>query len=100
MQWIAAVLIGGLMSAVQSLIGRALLALGIGVVTYAGVGSLIDGLKAQSLSGFAGLPAELLGILAVLKVGESLSILFGALTIRLTLQGLTSSGTIKRWSNK
>lgn len=89
--------IGGmLLNIVGSLVGRVLVALGISVVTYTGISATIDSLRDDAIAALNGLPGELLGLLAYMKVGVAISIITSAITARLVLMGLTS-GTFKRW---
>jgi len=90
---------GVILNIVGSVVGRVLIALGIGVATYTGVSTLLDQLKDRALSGFMALPPEAVQILGVLKVGEFVSIITSAVAARLLLSGMTS-GTVKRWVNK
>jgi len=92
--------IGGmLINIVGSLVGRVLIALGMGVVTFTGVNAALDELKAQAIQSFAALPAEVLGMLSLMKVGVAISIVTSAIAARLLLDGLTSD-TFKRWTLK
>lgn len=84
---------------VGSLVGRALVALGLGVVTYTGVSVTLTWLKSKFAENAALLPADVVGMLATMKVGEVISIIFSAILVRLTLDGL-SSDTVKRWVTK
>lgn len=82
--------IGGMLIEVAgSLVGRVLIALGIGVVTYTGISAALDGLKSQALGSFSFLPAEMLSIIGFMKVGVCISIITSAITARLVLNGLT-----------
>jgi hypothetical protein len=90
-----AALIGGLVSAVGSITGRVLVALGIGFVAFTGIDTGLGELKALVVNSGNALPAQIIGMLGVLKVGTCINILFSALTARLVIQGLTS-GTLKR----
>lgn len=90
---------GMLINLVGSLVGRVLVALGIGLVTYTGVSSSLDFLKSQAISSFASLPAEMMAIIGLMKVGVCISIVTSAITARLVLNGLTG-GTFKRWVHK
>jgi Protein of unknown function (DUF2523) len=90
-----AALIGGLVSAASSLVGRVLLALGIGYVAYTGISALLDWLKAEVMSELSGLPAQGITILTLLKVDVGISIIFSAYAARLILAGVTS-GAITR----
>ena len=94
------VAIGGmLINIVGSLVGRVLVALGMGIVTYTGVNAALDELKAQAIQSFAGLPPEVVGMLGVMKVGVAISIVTSAIAARMLLDGLTSD-TFKRWTLK
>ena len=90
-----AALIGGLVQAASSLVGRVMVALGVGYVAYTGIDVALDAAKAQFFSAAAGLPPEVYGMLGVLKIGTGVNIICSALVARLVLNGLTS-GTIKR----
>jgi hypothetical protein len=96
---IVAFLWNAFLAILPSLVGRVLLSLGMSVATYTGVQVTFGWLKDQAVARFVSLPPDLLGLLATLKVGESLSIIFSALVVRASLAGLTS-GTFKRWVTK
>ena len=92
--------LGGLLiNLVGTLAGRALIALGISVVTYSGVNVTMNALKAQAISSFSALPAEVFGILGIMKVGQCISIITSAIVARLVLNGLTGD-TFKKWVHK
>ncbi|MFS2207181.1 DUF2523 domain-containing protein [Variovorax sp. Varisp36] len=99
MPWIVAILIRGLVWAASSFFGQALVGLGIGVVTYTGTRVLLGSYKAQAVAAFVGLGPDVLGLLGVLRVGQCINVLFSALLIRATLNGLQSD-TIKRFMKK
>ena len=73
---IAASLIGGLISVTGTIVGRVLVALGVGVVTYTGVQTGIDSLLSNLDSAISGVPADILGLLGFMRV--FLSCLFGS----------------------
>lgn len=85
-----AALIGGLIQAAGSMVGRVLISLGVGYVTYSGVSVLLNALKAQVINSFSGLPAVAIQVLSMMKVDVCLNILFSALAARLLVKGLTS----------
>lgn len=89
-------LLGGLISISGSIAGRVLLALGISVLTYTGTNAALDFLKVQALASFSALPVQVVGLLAVMKVGQCISIVFSAIVARQVQQGL-SGDTVKRW---
>ena len=93
---IAASVIGGLISVTGTIVGRVLVALGVGVVTYTGVQAGIDSLLANLDSAIAGVPADILGLLGFMRVGEALNIIISAMSARMLLNGLQGD-TIKKW---
>lgn len=91
--------IGGmLLNIAGSLAGQVLLSLGIAVVTYTGVDSALDKLKGDALGALSGMPRELVSLLAYMKVGVAMSIIFSAVAVRLSLSGMT--GAVKRFRKK
>lgn len=89
--------IGGmLINIVGTLAGRVLVALGIGVVTYTGMTTTLDWLKAGALSALSGLPFEVVGLLGFMKVGVCISIITSAIASRAIINGV-SGDTFKRW---
>lgn len=91
-----AALLGGLLSITSSLVGRVMVALGIGAVTYTGLTSALDYAKAQALGALTSAPAQLVQLMGYLGVGEFISIVTSALAARLILNGL-NSGAVKRF---
>lgn len=92
--------IGGmLINLVGTLAGRILLALGISVVTYTGVSTSLDWMKAGAISAFGGLPAEMVSLIAFMKVGVCISIITSAIAARAVVNGLTGD-TFKKWVMK
>jgi len=93
---IVAIFLGGLIQICGSLVGRVLVALGLSVVTYSGLSVSINYLKSQAVAAALGLPPDVVGMLSVLKVGSSLSIITSAILARLLITGLTGD-TVKKW---
>lgn len=87
---------GAFLRIVPTIAGQVLIALGISVVTYTGIDVTLTWLKAQAIANFTALPPQMLGMLAVMKVGESINILISAMVARMTITGFTS-GSFKRW---
>lgn len=85
-----------LMSIAGSIALQVLVGLGISVITYTGLSTTLDWLKTGALNGLNGLPVQLLGILAALKVGTCISMVFSAYAARMTVTGITN-GTFKSW---
>lgn len=94
-----AALLGALASAAGHLVGRVLIALGIGFVSYQGIDTALAFVKTQMLAQVSGLPASMLALLGVMKIGIVMSILLSALTARMTLNGL-QSGAVKKMVQK
>jgi hypothetical protein len=76
-----------------------MIALGISVITYTGMTATLDWLKAGALQAVAGLPAQVIQILGILRVGQCISIVCSAILARLIIQGLQGD-TIKKWVTK
>ena len=93
---IAAALVGGLISVTGTIVGRVLVALGVGVVTYMGVQVGIDSLLSNLDSAIHGVPADILGLLGFMRVGEAMNIVISAMSARMLLNGLQGD-TIKKW---
>jgi hypothetical protein len=85
-----AALLGGLVQAASSIVGRVLIALGIGYVSYTGINALLGWTKSQVVSYLVGAPGTVVAIMGLLKIDVAVSIIFSALAARLVLQGLTS----------
>lgn len=87
-------LLGALATAMGSLAGRVLLALGFGFVTYKGVDFGIASLKQFVISGVQGMPAEALGLVGYLWLDKALTMVFSACATALTMR--TVGGSVKR----
>ena len=91
-----AALMGALIQIVGSLVGRVLVALGLSVVTYTGMSVTLNWLKSQAVTAALGLPPDVIGMLSVMKVGTSISIIFSAMLARLVVTGLQGDA-VKKW---
>lgn len=89
-------LIGGLASAVSSLVGRVLIALGIGFVAYVGFGALLDQFTDVIDIAFTEIPTQVGQILGVMMVDVCVKMVLSAASIRMVLMGVTGSGSIRR----
>lgn len=90
-----AALLGGLAQAALSLVGRVLIALSIGYVTYQGLDFLLGGIAEKIFEQFLGLNPTVLGVLSLLQVGPAINIQISAISARLVLNGLTSGAVTK-----
>ena len=102
MQIFLAALFGGFLQVAGSLVGRVLLSLGIGYVTFTGVDLALTAVRDMA---FAQLDASSSAMpvvrqfLGVFQVGTCFNIIFSAYSARLVLNGLTG-GSIKRMVTK
>jgi hypothetical protein len=88
-------LIGGLATAMTSLVGRVLIALGVSFATFTGVSLLFSSLLTDVQSSMNSLPADALAFLAYMWVDKAITLIFSAFTAALTLK-LGASGTVTR----
>ena len=84
---------------VSTFVGRILVSLGIGVVTFTGLSTTLGWLKTQAVNSALGLPPEVLGMMGVLKVGNCISIVFSAIVARALLDSVNSD-SFKRFVKK
>lgn len=97
--WVAAI-IGGLVQAAGTLVGRVLVSLGIGFTVYSGVSASIGWAKTQVLQNISAAGAVVVQVMGLAQIGTAISILFSALTARMILQGLQPDGTLRRMVQK
>jgi hypothetical protein len=90
---------GALVTVVSSLVGRVILALGMGVFSYTGINASLDIFKGYFQSSMGSAGANLAGICGVLQLDVVMSIFIAAGLARLVIVGATS-GTIKRLAMK
>ena len=74
-----------IVSLVQPLLSRILVALGFSVVSIVGMDALFGQLKGKLQVSFAGLPADMLNVFLLAGGGVGLGIIFGAMTTKLVL---------------
>lgn len=92
-------ILGGLIQAAGTLVGRVLISLGIAYVTYSGIDTSITWARDFTLAQMSGLPTTAIAIAGALKLGVCISILTSAIAARMVLKGLTS-GTLTRMVQK
>jgi hypothetical protein len=91
-------LVGALAGAMGSFIGRAILALGIGFVTYSGITVALNVMKQSVITGVSSLPSDALGLVSYLWLDKGITIIFSAVAVSLAMRGL--NGSIKRMTFK
>ena len=80
-----------LLALVQPIIARILVALGMSIVTFTGMGLLMEQVTQAVQSAWGGLPGAILGLAGLAGLGEGLSIVFGAIATRVLIWQLTKS---------
>lgn len=91
MPYIIGLLWGAFGLTLKSMVGRVLLALGISFITYQGVDLLLDSMHDAAFAHLNSTAVDLIGIVGLAKIPQSLNVVFSALAARYALQGLTSS---------
>lgn len=87
--------LGALGPVLMSVAGRVMLALGIGIVTFAGVDLALNSLRDKALANLTGLPALTLDVLSLLRVDQAILTVFSALVATVAIRGL--NGAVSRW---
>lgn len=80
-----------LLALVQPIIARILVALGMSVVTFTGMGLLMEQVTQAVQGAWGGLPSAILGLAGLAGIGQGLSIVFGAIATRVLIWQLTKS---------
>jgi hypothetical protein len=76
------------------LVGRVLLALGVGFITYKGIDVGISSIKDSVVSAMTGLSADAVGLLGYLYVDKAFSVIFSAVVTALAMR--TAAGSVKK----
>lgn len=87
---------GGLATVTASLVGRVLVALSIGYVTYTGLSLIFAGVESQIAGMYSGVPATIVAILGLLQLDVCVNIMLSAYAARMLLMGLSPTGAITR----
>lgn len=95
-----AALLGGFVSALGSMVGRVIISLGLGFVTYQGFSVLLDFIKTRVFAELLGLDLLIVQVLSTLNIDAAINVLFSALAVRLVIQGVTGGALTKaRWKS-
>jgi hypothetical protein len=86
-----------LLTIVGPLALRALLALGIGTLTFTGVDTAFGGLVTMVINNFGGLPAAVLQLISLASIPTSIGIVLGAFTSRIAIWAAAGA---TRWITK
>lgn len=87
-------LMGALATVMASLIGRAVLALGIGFVTYKGLNLALEGMQQAAISSVSGIGGDAVSLLGYLWVDKAISVMFSAVTVSLSMRLI--AGSVKK----
>lgn len=87
-------LVGALAGAMGSFIGRAIIALGIGTITYTGLSVAIASFKTSVITSVSSLPSDAVALVGYLWVDKALSIIFSAVVIALSMRLI--GGSLKK----
>lgn len=79
-------LMGALAMSMASLVGRVLLALSIGFVTFTGMDVGVNWVLDNIKSSIGGMPAEILDFLAWVWIDKAITMVFSAFTVALAFQ--------------
>lgn len=88
-------LLGGLITVAGSLVGRVILSLGVGFVTYQGVSATISTIEQIIISNATSAGGYAVAALALMQFDTAVGIILGAISARLLINGLTS-GTLRK----
>lgn len=93
-----AALLGGFVTALGSMVGRVLISLGLGFVTYQGFTVLLDFIKNRVFSELLGVDSMAVQVFSALNIDSAINVLFSAFAVRLVIAGLTGGSITKaRW---
>lgn len=93
--WVAS-LIGGVLEVASSMVGRVLLAMGLGVVTYNGLDLGLAFFKQKMIDSLGSAGSIAVGMAGVLQLDVVMSIMIAAVTLKLLING-AQGGALKRW---
>lgn len=100
MPWIISVLLAGLLRVVGSMVGRVLLALGLGAVEYMGISALIESALTSATSLLGGIAtSELAEWAGFFRIDQHISIILSAIGVKVLLSAL-GGASVKRWVHK
>lgn len=91
---IAPAIVGALSASVGALVGRAVIALGIGFVTYNGLGYALDSLRAQVVGNMNSIPIDAASLLGFLWFDRAIMMIMSAYAAALSIRLV--GGSIKK----
>ncbi len=88
-----------LLSMMEPLLAKILVALGFSVVSIVGMDSVIASLKGEIVSGFNAMPGDWVQFALYLWIGKGIGIIFGAITTRMLLWSIQNATSMLGRSN-
>ena len=82
------------LSLVQPIVARVLVALGVSLVTYVGFDLVMQQVIDRAQNAWGGLPAGILQLAGLAGVGQALSMVFGAILTRLVFTQLSKGASL------
>lgn len=83
-----------LLSLVQPMLAKMLIALGFSVVSIVGVEAALNQVKALFISSFMGMPADLVQLALYLWIGKAVGVIFGACATKLMLWSIQNATSL------
>lgn len=83
---LAQIIWGGFLMVLPSIVGRIMIALGVGYVTYRGFDAAVAWILNQIKSSFSGMPVEVVGYLGYLWVDKAIGMIFSAHTVAVAVK--------------
>jgi len=85
------------MGAIGPLVIKALIAVGLGTLTFTGVTAALDGLISMATTNWGGLPADVLQLVSIAGIPQALGIVAGAFSTRV---GIWVAASATKWVTK
>ena len=76
------------------IVTKAMLVLGLGFVTYTGIGSLVDNIETQILSQYSGLPANVWAMASLCGLDVAITIVISAMALSLQIKLITAGAKL------
>ena len=88
MHWFVAALLIPLLRLTDSFVGRVLIALGLGFVSYQGIDTSLDWVLSVVTDNLVNVDGTVAGIMGVLRIDQIVTILLSAVAVRIGLNGM------------
>lgn len=85
-QFLVPAIVGALAAGMTSLVGRVVLSLGIGFVTYKGIDTALTSLRQSVIDGFRGMPSDVLNLMGYLWLDKGITIIFSAVVVAVSMR--------------